>query len=332
MTVHRKDEEMPQISIVVPVYKVEPYLRECLDSILEQTFTDFELILVDDGSPDNCGAICDAYAAKDSRITVIHQKNAGVSAARNTGLDHVFENSDSQWVALIDSDDAIVPTYLEHLLRYAEEQNADISVTRYSRVPESFDLCAQNSGVHGVETVSGIEACLRMYSEDGTISVHPWSKLVRRELYRNIRYPEGRIYEDQYVIPRILAEAKRVAVLHAWLYCYRDVPGSIINQNISLRVFVDYVGGFDESIHYFKERQEKAIVLSAERKKRRSLLNLTWQARKAGIYKTLPKQYKLPLWKTGLYLLEDTYFRGGMKLIWVRIGNLIKKACGKAGM
>lgn len=131
------------------------------------------------------------------------------------------------------------------------------------------------------------------------------------------------------MIPRILAEAKRVVLLRAWLYCYRDTPGSIINQSLTPRVFEDYIGGVDESIRFFKERQEKAIVRSAERKKRRILQRLTWQARKAGIYKTLPKQYKLPLWKAGFYLIEDTYFRGGMKLIWVRIGNLIKKTRGK---
>ena len=96
---------MPGISVIVPVYKVENFLHRCVDSILAQTFTDFELILVDDGSPDGCGEICDAYAREDSRIHVIHQKNGGLSAARNTGIDWVLENSDSRWLAFVDSDD-----------------------------------------------------------------------------------------------------------------------------------------------------------------------------------------------------------------------------------
>ena len=103
---------MPIISVIVSVYKVEPYIRQCVDSILAQTFTDFELILVDDGSPDNCGAICDEYAAQDCRVRVIHQENGGLSAARNAGIDWAFANSDSQWLAFVDSDDWVHPDYL----------------------------------------------------------------------------------------------------------------------------------------------------------------------------------------------------------------------------
>ena len=107
---------MPTISVIVPVYKVEKYIHRCVDSILSQTFTDFELILVDDGSPDNCGKICDEYAEKDIRIHVIHQENGGLSAARNAGIDWVFANSDSEWITFIDSDDWVHPEYLERLL------------------------------------------------------------------------------------------------------------------------------------------------------------------------------------------------------------------------
>ena len=99
--------ENPKISVIVPVYNVQQYLHRCVDSILGQTFTDFELILVDDGSPDGCPAICDEYAVKDSRIHVIHQENAGLSAARNTGIDWVLATSDSQWISFVDSDDFI---------------------------------------------------------------------------------------------------------------------------------------------------------------------------------------------------------------------------------
>ena len=106
---------MPVISVIVPVYNVEKYLHRCVDSILAQTFTDFELILVDDGSPDNCGKICDEYAEKDSRIHVIHKVNGGLSDARNAGLDWAFANSNSEWVTFIDSDDWVDKYYLEYL-------------------------------------------------------------------------------------------------------------------------------------------------------------------------------------------------------------------------
>ena len=112
---------MPKISVIVPIYKVEKYLNRCVDSILHQTFTDFELILVDDGSPDNCGKMCDEYAEKDSRVVVIHKKNGGLSDARNKGLDWVFANSNSEYVVFIDSDDYIDERYLELLYKSIAE-------------------------------------------------------------------------------------------------------------------------------------------------------------------------------------------------------------------
>ena len=118
---------MPTISVIVPVYKVEKYIHRCVDSILEQTYADFELILVDDGSPDNCGAICDEYATQDSRVVVIHQENGGLSAARNAGIDWAFTNSDSQWISFVDSDDWVHPEYLERLLDVAVSRSADMT-------------------------------------------------------------------------------------------------------------------------------------------------------------------------------------------------------------
>ena len=113
----------PEISIIVPVYQVEKYLNECIDSILAQTFTDFELILVDDGSPDNCPALCDAAAKKDSRVRVIHKQNGGVSTARNAGLDAAQGN----WIAFVDSDDTATPEYLEKMHKAALETGADFT-------------------------------------------------------------------------------------------------------------------------------------------------------------------------------------------------------------
>ena len=119
---------MPTISVIVPVYKVEPYIHRCVDSILQQSYRDFELVLVDDGSPDNCGSICDEYASRDSRVHVIHQENGGLSAARNAGIDWVFDNSDSQWITFVDSDDWVHPQMLEKLFDAAMEQNTLISI------------------------------------------------------------------------------------------------------------------------------------------------------------------------------------------------------------
>ena len=129
---------MQKISVIVPVYKVEKYIHRCVDSILGQTYADFELILVDDGSPDNCGAICDEYAAKDSRVVVIHQENGGLSAARNAGIDWAFANSDSQWISFVDSDDWIHPCFLERLWQAARTYRVSISCCKFQRVCEEM--------------------------------------------------------------------------------------------------------------------------------------------------------------------------------------------------
>ena len=122
---------MPQISVIVAVYKMPEYLPRCIEGILNQTFRDLELILVDDGSPDNCGSICDSYASKDPRVHVIHKKNEGVCVARNTGLDWVYAHSDSGWIFFHDNDDWIHPQTLERMLRAALDFQADISICGY---------------------------------------------------------------------------------------------------------------------------------------------------------------------------------------------------------
>ena len=119
---------MPEISVIVPVYNVEPYIRRCVDSILSQTFTDFELILVDDGSPDKCPIICDEYAEKDKRIRVFHQTNQGQATARNKALDWILSNSDSEYVTFVDSDDWVHPRYLE--LLYKANNNLGTSISQ----------------------------------------------------------------------------------------------------------------------------------------------------------------------------------------------------------
>ena len=139
------------ISVIVPVYKVEKYIHRCIDSILAQTFSDFELILVDDGSPDNCGRICDEYALKDNRIHVIHKENGGLSDARNAGIDWAFEHSDSEWITFIDSDDWVHKKYLESLINGAINTNSDVVIGGYQlssdSSPELWGSCERTRSV-----------------------------------------------------------------------------------------------------------------------------------------------------------------------------------------
>lgn len=202
------------ISVIIPVYKVENYLHRCIDSVLAQSYQDFELILVDDGSPDNCGAICDAYAAQDTRIHVIHQKNAGVSVARNVGLDWVFENSDSQWVSFVDSDDWIHRDYLQILLHAAEKNQVKLSACKmlWTELP----VPDQEIGEERLLILDAQQAFVEHYD----ISVTACCKLIHRSILSEIRFPVGVRYEDAAVGHRLVLDAEKIAMCNEMLYYY----------------------------------------------------------------------------------------------------------------
>ena len=212
---------MEKINVIVPVYKVEPYLHRCVDSILGQSYENFELILVDDGSPDSCGAICDAYAEKDSRILVIHQKNGGLSAARNAGIDWAFANSDSQWLAFIDSDDWVHRDYLKILLSSVHAYHTKMAVCDMTRTGEYMDdseLCEIKSCCLDAE---------KAYTDYYGMCLAAWRKLYHRDLFENLRFPVGKLHEDCYITHLPLFAAGKVAVCDVPLYYYYTNPGSI---------------------------------------------------------------------------------------------------------
>lgn len=236
---------MPTISIIVPVYKVEKYIHRCVDSILGQTFADFELILVDDGSPDNCGAICDEYAAKDSRVVVIHQQNGGLSAARNAGIDWAFANSDSQWLSFIDSDDWVHPEYLHRLLDAAVAHNVSVSICGYEQTEGSEPVISP-------ETLPPILwNTEEFYVNDSLNCTFAWGKLYRKECFQAIRYPFGRLYEDKFTTYRVLFDFTSVAVISAPLYAYFTNTSGITKSGTA-RFCIDSYDALVEQIEYFQ--------------------------------------------------------------------------------
>lgn len=237
---------MSAISVIVPVYKVEPYLRRCIDSILSQTFTDFELILVDDGSPDNCPVICDEYAKRDSRIIVIHQKNGGVSSARNTGIDWFFANSDSQWISFIDSDDWVCDKYLEYLLHAAQSNKTRISMCWPYKTTGNTP---QGDPPYNVKLLPPEEAYVYERKE---VYAYPWGRLYDKECFRSIRFPEGRLFEDSFVIHEVVFACPCIAVLENSLYYYFYNPDSIVNSKWSLQK-LDAYRAMEKQIKYFSE-------------------------------------------------------------------------------
>ena len=226
---------MSEISIIVPVYNVEKYLENCIESILNQTFKDFELILVDDGSTDNSGKICDIYEKKDSRIKVIHKNNGGLSSARNAGLDIAC----GKYVGFIDSDDSIHPRMYEILYDLIKKYESDISCCNYKKIYDIFKDEYENVNSLEVIEMSNIEAIKNLYDKEiGVKLVIACNKLYRKNLFDNIRYKVGRVHEDEFMAHRILYNCKKITYVDNELYYYLQREGSIMSQ-ISYKRKVD---------------------------------------------------------------------------------------------
>ena len=228
------------VSIIVPIYKVEQYLRECIDSILDQTFTDFEVILVDDGSPDNCPHICEEYAKIDSRIKVIHKENGGLSSARNAGLDYVFKNSNCKYISFIDGDDFVANDFLEKLVCAID--GCDMSVCYYFRYAK--DKCTKIVG--GKHCVDSEQYWYLSLPEASGIVM--WNKLYKKDLFSNIRFKEGTIIEDEFIRHYLICQCKKINIIDKALYYYRWNPTSImhtqsefVRQQLFLKVLLDRI-------------------------------------------------------------------------------------------
>ena len=238
---------MPEISVIVPVYRAESYLKECVDSILTQSFSDIQVILVDDGSPDNCGAICDAYASRDPRVVAIHQKNQGQAAARN----HALPVAKGAWLCFVDSDDRIHPQMLEYLHRVATESGAGISMCAMLEAPvfpEDFDAPREMT----YETLTMDEKTLLSLWDRG--SYPGWvacAKLIRREYVERYPFQEGRVYEDNEAGCHWLLPAGVVASMPQALYFYRTNPDSTTKSRFSLKK-LDYLWALERIMVFYR--------------------------------------------------------------------------------
>lgn len=213
---------MEKISIIVPVYKVEQYLGKCIESILEQTHQNIELILVDDGSPDNCGNICDDYAKRDSRVRVIHKENGGLSSARNAGL----EIASGAFLMFVDSDDYIALDTVETLYQRMQQDDSDMVVCGIQRVDEKGNLFPSGEGIH---TKSGIYTAEEFYPLLFLYSVEACGKLYKRTAFEDIRFPVGKLHEDVFVTYKVVEKCAKISVLAEKLYYYLQRDNSIMH-------------------------------------------------------------------------------------------------------
>ena len=220
---------MELISVIVPVYKVEDCLDKCVRSIAAQTYSHLEIILVDDGSPDRCGAICDEWAEKDSRIRVIHKENGGLSDARNAGL----EIATGDLISFIDSDDWIEPGFLQLLWDAMERENAQIAACAVELVDETGKVLRLR-GIVQEPVVEKMEGLRRLILEDG-IHQTVWNKLYRRQVLEGIFFEKGKCHEDDFWTYQVFDRMDRLAIVDRPMYHYLQRSGSIMGAGYSLK-------------------------------------------------------------------------------------------------
>ncbi len=278
-------QKMPLVSIIVPVYQVKEYIGECVESLLAQTYTNLEILLVDDGSTDGSGELCDEYAAKDTRVRVIQQENRGLSAARNAGLDRAT----GEYVAFVDSDDVVLTNYIGTLYDLADRYQADIVACDYvkcltedlSAVKKELLNINAGRGEHG-STAEGIEiprGWSKKQGSDKEISMSStqmlrqwhgkykkwetvaWNKLYRRSIFEGtegnfvIRFPTARRHEDVLSSHLFVANATHIAMTMRKLYLYRVRPGSITDQSVMTEFREENLCAQRDRIAFFKERR-----------------------------------------------------------------------------
>lgn len=242
------------ISVIIPVYNVTAYLSRCLDSVLSQSYPCFQAILVDDGSTDASGTICDDYAAKDSRFVVIHQKNGGLSAARNAGLDWVFANSDSHWIAFIDSDDWVHPQFLELMFRSATANKVTLACCEFVRVDSATPYAALDDIKVSIQHPRDIY----IYPDGRGEGAFAWRYLYYRSNFEGVRYPEGKLWEDIATTPKAIFRTEQLAVVHAPLYFYFMNPEGISKREWTPHN-LDCLEALEFNISFFSKKREERL-------------------------------------------------------------------------
>lgn len=288
------------ISVIVPIYRVEKYLPACIDSILNQTFTDFELILVDDGSPDRCPEICDETAKRDARVRVIHQANQGLSAARNAGI----EAARGAWLSFVDSDDYIAPHFCEKLYQTAQRTNADCVMCSVQNVDESGKLIDSALMRMADEVKTGREVLRKIGRDDVTPYLTAWNKLYRRKLFNTLRYPAGRQNEDVFVFAELFCQVQRAACVAEPLYFYRKRIDSIMNSAVTLRN-LDEMWAYVNCFEHLQQDDEESTLKETEKRVFAKLTGVYYRVTEEDRHSNKMKQAKKAQWNIAMRLMKQ---------------------------
>lgn len=248
--------ENKKISVIVPVYNVEKYLRRCIDSIIGQNYDNMEIILVDDGSTDSSGKICDDYGRSDTRIIVIHKDNGGLSSARNAGI----KIATGEYLCFVDSDDYVDKNILQKLISTALKNDADMCLCDFEYVYENADICKlikQSLGER--QAISEKEYWHEFAVSGNPVYIVAWNKLYKRYIFEDVRYPEGLLHEDEAVIHKIVEKCKKISIISDRLYYYVQRENSITNKNIAIENLC-YINFVYDRIMYFKEKEMYVVM------------------------------------------------------------------------
>lgn len=297
----------PSVSIVVPIYNVEQYLEKCFNSLINQTYGQIEVILVNDGSTDGSGALADTLAKKSKKALAIHKKNGGLSDARNAGM----KIAKGEYITFIDSDDYVDATFVEVLVKAAQENNADISQCDNSRKPENL-----GSGSGKAITLTGKDAFIELMKYK-TVSPTAWGKLYKTALFvdNNLEFPVGRLHEDTAVLYKLIYSAKNVTCVDRVLYYYRINENSIMTASYTDRHYdsvVKYHEELDEFITENKIAIDKKVIYKHKALRYLSVLNklALHHREKSDTYVKFKKEYLQYAGKT-----NDVVCRGGAFLV-----------------
>ncbi|AOR24535.1 glycosyltransferase family 2 protein [Clostridium taeniosporum] len=305
------------ISIIMPIYKAEDYLNKSVTSILNQTLKEFELILVDDGSPDNSGEICDKLALNDDRIKVIHKENGGASTARNAGLDI----AKGEFIAFVDSDDWIEPNMFEILFKLAKEYDADISQCNYIKT-ENEDEKIINNETEVIKTFNSIESLGNLYNEMYVSTVVLWNKIYKKSLFNEIRFPNMRIFEDEAIMYKLLFQSNKLVYTNKKLYYYRNTPDSIMNAKFDKKRLC-MLDVFDEKVEFMRKLNNENIYAKTLKWYMWSIIDLYF-----GCMNTIPDDHEtIKLIKNKAITISKKYSNSSShEFKWIILFSLFNKA------
>lgn len=264
-----------KISIIIPVFNVEDFLTKCVESVKNQTYKNLEIILINDGSTDNSGSLCDALKLSDSRISVIHKQNGGLSDARNAGL----EAATGDFIAFLDSDDWVDPDMYEVLHDLLVQHNADISICRFKNIYNHMIEDGSTGEIAVYDNIGAIKAIARI--ENNFYPTHNvWNKLYRSELVKNFRFIKGMLVEDLYFTPKVIYASKKCVYIDKAMHNYlRERPDSIMNAPINLKRIRDELNGFNEFASFLEELGLPEYSLSIQETYLRKLMEFHFQVK-----------------------------------------------------